>query len=211
METSGQKSDLGRYKPPLRRIHIVRHGQTEWNVAGVAQGQTDVPLDTIGTDQAQRVGRSFHTHEIARIMSSDLIRARATAEQISSSLGLELELRKDLRERSFGEYEGRPFDEFREHVLKDPIHMRPPGGESFQDVWERLESVKTDLASGHGETIVVTHGGTGSLLVAKMIRATPESARAFRFGNTAVTTLERRHDGSYMIVRYNDVSHLDEQ
>ena len=191
------------------RIHIVRHGQTEWNIQGLAQGHTDIPLDAIGLEQALRVGASFIGHPIDRIISSDLIRARATAEAIAVNLGLEIEIRPYLRERGFGDFEGRPFVEFRDKFSSDPVGLRPPNGESFVDVWDRLDPVRESLLQSSGETVVVSHGGTGSLLVAKMIRATPEASRAFRFGNTAITTLERRPDGSFMIVRYNDTSHLD--
>lgn len=196
-------------------VHIVRHGQTSWNVEMRAQGHRDIPLDEEGERQAIRLVRSFEDVRIDRIVSSDLSRAMQTADPVAKWMGLGVELRADLRERSFGTWEGIQFSKFipqmtpaeRENY-NDAANFRPPNGESFVDVWERLDGFVSDLATEYRDVLVVTHGGTGSVLVAKLIQAGVASARSFRFGNTGITTLARRSDGHYVIMRYNDTTHL---
>ena len=198
------------------RIHIVRHGQTSWNVEMRAQGHRDIDLDAEGERQANLLVSAFEDIRLDRIICSDLKRALRTAGPVSAMTGIEIERRSDLRERSYGSWEGVQFHKFIHQMTDaqrenyhDYANFRPPNGESFVDIWSRLEKVYADLITEHRDTLVVTHGGTGSVLVAKLIEANVLSARAFRFGNTGITTLIRRPDGHFALVRYNDQSHLD--
>jgi len=197
------------------RLYLVRHGQTSWNLAGRAQGQTDIALDSTGLEQAEALGRAFAGVEVSRILSSDLSRAAQTAEPISRVSGVAIEARLDLRERSFGEYEGLDFRDFSARVLEqalergvNPKEIRPPAGESFGDVWQRLETVSAELREIEGPTVVVTHGGTCAVLLARLLNATLATSFSFRFGNTAVTELELRPDGVFSLMRYDDARHL---
>lgn len=197
------------------RLYLVRHGQTAWNELGRAQGHTDIPLDAIGLSQAEAVGESFREIPLDRIFASDLARARQTAEAISRVTQVPLEIRRDIRERSFGDWEGSDFSQVAaksiEHSLihgTDALNVRPPNGESFADVWDRVNPLVDELADAEGRIAVVSHGGTCRVLLAHLTRGTLESSRSFTFGNTSVTELERRADGCFVIVRYNDVSHL---
>lgn len=197
------------------RLLLVRHGQTSWNDSGRAQGHTDIPLDPTGLEQAQKVGEAFAQYPVDRIITSDLIRSYETAKAISDAAGVPLESRSDLRERCFGEWEGQPFPvvtnnlyERAQSTGKSAQEVRPPGGESFLDVWERLESVVLDLNRSRDTIVVVSHGGALSILLARLLKGTLDTSRAFRFGNTGITELERRIDGLFLITRYNDTSHL---
>lgn len=197
------------------RLYIVRHGQTSWNVEGRAQGHTDIPLDDTGLGQARAVGEAFRGIELDRILSSDLLRASQTAEAIGAVTGAPLETRKELRERGFGEWEGMDFRDLAANQIEAGLRMgisflevRPPGGESFADVWRRLEPVVQELDSAEARIAVVAHGGTCATLLGRLMRANLESIRSFRFGNTAVTELERRPDGFYLMLRYADTAHL---
>ena len=193
------------------RLYLVRHGQTAWNLEGRAQGQTDIPLDEVGLRQAEAVGRAFRDIPLDRVLTSDLSRAYATAGAISPRA----ERRADLRERSFGEWEGSPFTRVAERSIEmslvegcHSLEVRPPKGESFADVWRRLDTVVAEIGESEGRLAIVSHGGTCAVLLARLVRGTLETSRGFRFGNTGVTELERRADGYFVIVRYNDVSHL---
>jgi len=198
------------------RLYLVRHGQTSWNVEQRAQGHTDIPLDEEGILQADMLGHSFAGVGIDRVLSSDLKRSVQTAEPIAKYSGARLDVDKRLRERSFGNWEGLPFDEFR-HRSPSPERMeelfafRPPGGESFKDVWVRLDPVVHELRRSEIDSVVVTHGGSCALLLAKLLDAPYPTSRAFRFGNAAVVDLELRPDGMYTMLRYNDTSHLRSQ
>jgi len=197
------------------RLFLVRHGQTSWNNSGRAQGHTDISLDPTGLDQARSLGETFSGVGIDRLLSSDLARASETAAFISSETGVSVESRKDLRERCFGEWEGILFSDLNQKMLEKADRegvtvpaVRPPGGESFQDVWNRLSPLAKELRSTDEDVVVVAHGGCLSVLLAQMVCGTLDTSRAFRFSNTAITELELRAEGLFMITRYNDTEHL---
>ena len=197
------------------RLYLVRHGQTSWNSIGRAQGHTDIPLDPVGLDQASNLRQAFEGVRVDRILTSDLTRCLETAKPIAEATGTPLEPRKDLRERGFGQWEGLMFNEVSALLASEAEiagitaqQVRPPGGESFDDVWKRLESVQELLLGTRDHIVVVSHGGALSLLLAKLIRGTLDTSRAFRFSNTGVTELQRRADGLFLMNRYSDTAHL---
>ena len=197
------------------RILLIRHGQTAWNVESRAQGHTDIELNAVGERQAELLGLGLREYKIDRIMSSDLRRSMATAEQVALHQKLKVEPRFDLRERAFGEWEGLGFRDLRSRsqLAAEAQGMSielvvPPGGESFCMVWERLHDVAKDLRSSKGVTAVVTHGGSCAMLLAHLLGSSIQVGRSFRFGNTGVTDLSLRGDGVLQLLRYNDLSHL---
>jgi broad specificity phosphatase PhoE len=197
------------------RLYLVRHGQTAWNNSGRAQGHTDISLDPEGLEQAAKLAVAFEGVIVDRVLSSDLARSVETATPLAKAVGAPLNLNKDFRERCFGEWEGLMFSEVTARLNERAKAMgitnqevRPPGGESFLDVWKRLDSVYEMLAASDDTTVVVSHGGALSLLLAKLIKGTLDTCRTFRFANTGVTELQRRPDGLFLMVRYSDSSHL---
>lgn len=188
-------------------IYLVRHGQTEWNQKGLAQGHTDIGLDDCGLAQALALGNRFRETHLDWIITSDLCRSRQTAEAIRSTV----EFDPDLRERGFGEWEGLPYADFRDRLaaIAGTHEDQPPGGESFLDVWNRVERAYRRILQRPGTGMVVTHGGTAGVLLAQFLRGTPESAFGFRFGNTGVSVLERRESSAYRLLIYNDTSHAE--
>ena len=197
------------------RLYLVRHGQTDWNVQKRAQGHTDRPLDSIGQEQAQRVGKAFLDLPVERVLTSDLKRAQQTAEEIARHTRLQLEILPELRERGFGEWEGQNFAEIAirfgfeadfKGVTRNEV--TPPGGESFMEVWSRLESVVQDVRNRNENTAIVAHGGTCSLLMAMFLNGDVSLSNAFRFSNASINELEPRPDGGLRLIRYNDISHL---
>ena len=195
------------------RLYLVRHGQTSWNAQEKAQGHTDICLDEEGLEQAQMLGSAFQGVTLDLVLSSDLQRARETARPIASATNCRLETEPLLRERGFGVWEGKSFAEFRKHLpqtdsLDEMFNFVTPGGESFADVWERLQPVVQRLLETNQDLAVVTHGGTCALLLAQLLRADFGTSRSFRFGNAAIVELERKPDGYFTLLRYNDTSHL---
>jgi probable phosphoglycerate mutase len=197
------------------RVYLIRHGQTAWNAEQRAQGHTDIPLDDQGVEQARLLATGFDDVPFSRILCSDLQRAKSTATPLAERLKVEVQFRIDLRERSFGDWEATPFETIAQNFIEQELltgkpreEVRPPGGESQLDVWNRLEAIAAEIESYHEPQVVVSHGGTCSLLLARLLRATPFTARSFRFDNTGVMTLLGRPDGGYQLIRYNDSSHL---
>ena len=198
------------------RVYLVRHGQTAWNAERRFQGHTDIPLDEEGLEQARLFAASFEDHSASRILCSDLQRAKMTAEPLAQRLSLPVVIREDLRERCIGDWEAMPLEDVEaryrqaEHSSGLPREeVRPPNGESLVDSWNRIEQAATEIESFSGTQVVIVHGGTGGMLLARLIRATVSSSRSFRFDNTGVTTIQRRTDGVVQILRYNDSSHLN--
>ena len=78
----------------------------------------------------------------------------------------------------------------------------------MRHVWERLSGVSQELFATRENVAVVSHGGACALLLAQLLMGSMQTARAFRFGNTAVTELVKRPEGLFLMERYNDASHL---
>jgi probable phosphoglycerate mutase len=167
-------------------LFLVRHGETDWNAAGRWQGQTDVPLNARGREQAREVAERLRAGGIAAIASSDLLRARATAEIVASELGLEVShLDAALRERRFGCFEGLTreevaarFPEAWARYLADP-GPAPPGGESRDELIGRLlPAVASAVARLPGPLLVVMHGGAMRALLAEHVGEMPRPSSA---------------------------------
>jgi broad specificity phosphatase PhoE len=145
---------------------LVRHGETDWNQVGRWQGHSDTHLNETGRDQAARVARELDGIDV--VYSSDLARARETAEIVAQQLGLEVELDERLRERSFGAWEGKSAPEI-EAEFAD-AHARWLAGEGpgaddaepFADFGARVESFLEDVLVRHPEqtVLIVAHGGS---------------------------------------------------
>src|SRR5689334_6541607 len=119
------------------RLVLWRHGQTEWNMQGRFQGQTDIPLDETGEQQAERAARLLAALRPDAIVSSDLGRALATAAPLARLTGLTVTTDKDLRERHGGAWEGLTNEQIRAQYPVEYAQWLPPGGESTSAVGER--------------------------------------------------------------------------
>ncbi|MCU0316283.1 MAG: histidine phosphatase family protein, partial [Fimbriimonadaceae bacterium] len=169
------------------RLYLIRHGQTAWNADGRAQGHSDVPLDARGVAQAERIAEYLGGIGIRHVYSSDLIRCVSTAKPLTERLGLELKVRQELRERTFGELEGKHYTELRVWFQAESraqglseFELRPEGGESVRDVWKRTEKVSREIERSGEHSVVFTHGGTVSVLMARLMRGTLETTRSLR-------------------------------
>jgi 2,3-bisphosphoglycerate-dependent phosphoglycerate mutase/probable phosphoglycerate mutase len=161
----------------LQRLIIMRHGETDWNAGFRMQGHRDIPLNAKGLGQAAAAAPSVAAHRPDVIVSSDLQRARATAEVIADAMGADVRTDPRLRETSLGQWEGLDRDEVQarwpgqwEQWRHRGARMAPPGGESRLQVSERAARVVDELDAGdHEAALLVTHGGlivglTGRLL-----------------------------------------------
>ncbi|MGA8256406.1 MAG: histidine phosphatase family protein [Nocardioides sp.] len=161
-----------------RRLVLLRHGRTEWNHAGRVQGQTDVDLDDEGRAQASRVAVEMAKLDPTVLWSSDLLRARRTAEALADVTGLPLVLDARLREFGLGEREGMTHAEYAAaapeefNLFRHGYYDSAPGAEQTDAVRDRMREVLRALLEtiGPGETVIaVSHGAairvaTGALL-----------------------------------------------
>lgn len=141
------------------KIYLVRHGETDWNLAGRLQGSTDIPLNEQGKQSALKTAQYFKANGIAisTIMTSPLMRARQTAQIIADVLAIPVIEQQALTERCFGEAEGLTA---KERVLKFP-DQDIPGLEDIQVVRQRVWNVLQTLATTNADEsiIIVSHGG----------------------------------------------------
>lgn len=136
---------------------FIRHGQTRYNAAGLAQGALDIELNEEGRAQARHAVPLLLARGITEIVTSPLSRAQETAEILNRALNLPLCIETDLREVSFGELEGQPSSPWLADFMQG--RFTPKGGESFIDLKCRTESVLAKiLATRTTPVLIVAHG-----------------------------------------------------
>ncbi|NYE94494.1 putative phosphoglycerate mutase [Psychromicrobium silvestre] len=153
----------------MRRVLFWRHGQTSWNGAGRFQGQTDIPLDLVGHEQARRAAELLAGLRPDAILSSDLGRTRQTAGYLGEAVGLTPGVDTRLRETYAGAWEGLTFAQIDEQFPQESaawktgaVEVRPGGGENRLEVGSRVAEAVSQAVSeldDDGLLIVVTHGG----------------------------------------------------
>ena len=140
-------------------IYLIRHGQTDWNVDRKLQGQTDIPLNQNGRKQAEDAAKEISKLKIDRIISSDLLRAKETAEIINKKIGVMVSFDKRLREINYGDYEGKLVETIKDEDWN--IFNNNPekiNCESNEQVYNRVKSFLKQIKKDEN-VLVVTHGG----------------------------------------------------
>ena len=202
---------------PSTTLLLIRHGQTDANVAGIWQGATDDPLNAIGQAQALAVAARLASdgRQIDAIYSSPLGRTRQTAEAIAQALNHRQPLQIDpgLGEYDLGEWEGLSYEVLRhekrlwERMAADP-HWAPSGGESAVQFVTRTLRTLQGIATRHpGQTVVVVgHGGAIATALAMLLEGAGDRWTSYQMDNCAITELT--FDPQPRLVRFNDVKHL---
>ena len=202
------------------RILAIRHGETAWNVDTRIQGHLDIPLNANGLQQARWLAQALaERDELHAIYASDLVRAHVTAQTIADAAGLAVTTHTGLRERSFGDFQGRTFAEIEAELPEHAHHWRkrspewaPPGaGESLMVLRDRVLATVNELASRHvGEQIVlVAHGGVMDVLYRAATRLDLQAPRTWLLPNTAVNRLLWTPQG-LSLIGWADTTHLDQ-
>jgi probable phosphoglycerate mutase len=200
------------------RIIAIRHGETAWNAKGRIQGHQDTALNATGMAQARQLARALGNTTLDCIYSSDLQRAMATAEALARTTGAPIVPEPRLRERCFGEYEGRTFAEVEreapEHArlwrVRDPGYA-PRGGESLLALQQRISQTVDRLAAHHGGQLIalVAHGGVLDMLYRLATRQHLQAPRTWQLGNAAINRLLWSSDSGLALVGWGDVQHLE--
>jgi len=151
----------------MTEMWLVRHGQTDWNLNGIYQGQTDIPLNETGITQARQLAQELAAIRFDAIYSSDLGRARETAAIIAAEQGLPVSIDPRLREINQGVWEGKTIEYVRETYHPDfsrnPKYILTPraeGAESLAEVITRMVDAVNEYHQHHpGERLLLaTHG-----------------------------------------------------
>jgi probable phosphoglycerate mutase len=190
-------------------LYLIRHGETEGNRLRIVQ-PPGLPLNEMGQRQAAAMASRLRGAAITRILSSDLTRARMTAEALAAATGAAIEIDELLAERSFGDLRGVAYASFDFDPMADDYE--PPGGESWEvfhqraaRAWRRVEEAAR--AMDGGALAVVTHGLVCHSFTVHHLRLDPPMLAPERWGNTAVTEIEPRAPWRVRLI--NCTRHLD--
>ena len=198
---------------------LVRHGLTGWNAAGRIQGHTDTDLCDEGYEQARSVGRRLQEESYDLLFSSDLKRARQTAQPLADVLEMEIQLDDRLREWNLGAFEGLTVDEARERFADayrkyrafDP-ELRVPEGESFLEFDHRVIHFFQEMSQAHAgkRLLVFTHGGSVNVVLRHVLGIPTTSRDKFYIPNTSVTRVRvsPKNDGISWALIESDVDLL---
>ncbi len=201
----------------VTRITAIRHGETAWNVDTRIQGQLDIGLNAKGRWQAERAGAALAGDDIDMVYSSDLWRAYDTALSVAKPHGLTVHTDEALRERGFGEFEGKTFAEIEVAMPEKSLQWRqrvpdftPPGGESLLLLRERVMQCISSLAEKNvgKHIVVVSHGGVMDVLYRAATGLNIQAARTWNLHNAAINRL--LWNGEHLsLVGWADTTHID--
>ena len=155
------------------RLFLVRHGQSTYNAQARLQGQADPPLSDAGRAEAQRLKPALPQFDEGRVVTSDLNRARETAELLGYP-GARLDAR--FREINVGAWAGRPLAEFPSgsETAWRGGPVRAPDGESWEELQARVGSALDELIAAGGTWLVVCHGGVVRAALSHVTGADPQ-------------------------------------
>lgn len=180
-------------------FYIVRHGETEYNVKDIIQGHSDSPLTKKGVEEIKHIARKLKGIKFDYVFSSDLLRARRSAEIIALEHKLEVQTTKLLRERHFGKFEGRPSTEYalvneilRKLTLEERYSFKTQGIESDKEIVERLTTFLREVAIANSgkKILAVTHGAIMRFFLIKLGFGNHNSLRAGTVKNGAFVKLQ---------------------
>jgi len=196
----------------MKKLILVRHGETEENKTNIVQGHKYGTLSDLGKEQAKKVAEKLKSEDIGAIYSSDLSRAMNTAKEIHKFHNVDLISDEGLRERNLGCFEGGSFDDYNKAASEFDngwIDFCPEGGESKREVHARLSKVFDRIAAENDRDVVlVSHGGALFCLMHHLNGEELGKDSDYWHGNTGVTYLEKDGD-KWKVVKFNDMEHLE--
>lgn len=190
-------------------FYIVRHGQTEWNVKGLMQGQKDSILTMVGEEQAKNVAKELQPIKFDAAFSSDLVRAKRTAEIIALDDKLAVQTSKLLRERAFGKLEGQPYEAIKTYenfylALNDQDKLKYRVDENSETdeevVFRMIRFIRETAIIYPGKTVlIVSHGDIMHKFLIHLGFAAHANLPVWGLGNTCYIKIET--DGTDFFVK----------
>ena len=195
---------------------LLRHGQTPMSVQKRYAGRSDAPLTDAGVQQAAAAAKRLGSASLGVIVTSPLLRAVQTAQEVAAVTGAAVVTDDGFRETDFGAWEGLTFAEVRERWPADLTAwlagpaVAPPGGESFTDVSARVTAaLHRVLAARAGQTVlIVSHVTPIKTLVAAALLAPPAALYRMHLDVAALCVIDWYADGPAVLRSFNDTGHL---
>jgi probable phosphoglycerate mutase len=191
----------------LPLVYLARHGETEWSKSGQHTGRTDIALTAKGEADARKIGVRLSSIAFSHVVSSPLQRARRTAELA----GYTPEIEPGLLEWNYGDYEGLKTAEIREKRPGwDLFHDGCPGGESVQEVCDRVDRLVERLKGLSGNVALFAHGHILRVIAARWVGQPVAFGRALLLSTATVSILGFNHQemDEPAIRLWNDDRHL---
>jgi len=202
------------------RLVLVRHGETEWNREGRIQGyHADSPLTANGRAQAQALAVRLAREGIDAIFASDTGRTQHTARAVAEATGIAVVHEPELRERSYGIFEGRTFAEIERDYPRDyerirarDPHYAAPGGENALQFHQRILGVleRVALQCAGRRAAVITHQGVLGVLYRHVHGLAFNEAKRPRLDNASCNHFRFRR-GQWLMDAWCDVEHLTQE
>lgn len=201
----------------MPRWFIVRHGETDWNVEGRAQGHSNTPLNDTGRLQAKRIGDRLTSIRFDAAYASDLPRVVETASAILKYHDTSLQTVTELREKDYGAWEGKTYAQIEAEdpesfarLFEDNITFAPPGGESDSNLIDRVRLAVERLKQAHQNdenVLVVSHGGTIRATLVLLLGLPKDAIWRFSLGNGSLSVVDVYSQNAVLNL-WNDTSHL---
>jgi len=199
----------------MKKIYLIRHGETESNLTGLFRGRLDIPLSQRGRLQAMELKGYFETTAVDLVYTSPLNRAIETAH--TAFPDHEPVIEPLLNNLDLGEWSGRnkslvkeQYPEQWEQWVKHPETITFPGGESLDDVMERSQKFLVNVINGAGENIAaVSHRSVAKVILAAAIGLVRNYYWKFHLDNASVSQLYYDETRGYTLVSLNDTHHLN--
>ena len=201
----------------LKKIYLLRHGQTDYNLQGVVQGSgIDAPINATGRAQAEAFFGAYREVQFDQLYHSALIRTRQSIQGFID-LGIPVTSLVELNEISWGNYEGTPMTpeegEYYRMMLdqwqQGNLDYAIAGGESPNSVAERLHRAIQIILNGPGETILVCMHGRAMRIFLSLICETPlKEMDQYEHGNLCLYLLQQEEKGGFKLLNQNDQEHL---
>lgn len=207
----------------MLQVYLVRHGETEWNVARRIQGQSDSPLTPLGEHQAHQVAQRMKNAGITHIFTSDLGRTRQTADIIAQACGdCQVILDAGLRELNMGVLETRDIDSlsaeeegWRKQMVNGTPDGRIPQGESMAELAKRMHGVLERCLAlpEDSRPLLVSHGMALGCLLGTILGLPASAERRLRLRNCSLSRIDYQQSpwlaSGWVVETAGDVSHLD--
>lgn len=201
----------------MKKIYVVRHGETQWNREEVFRGTKDIPLNEIGKKQAERVGLYFSHMPVNRIISSPLSRALQTAEAISKTTNAAVDTMEEFTDMNFGIWEGLALREVEERFPLDfslwkasPDKLRIENGETLAMVRDRISAGLANIDYDREDMVViVTHRVICKIFILYALGTGNDHFWDMKYDPGSITLLEWNNN-RHTLIFSNDTCHLDE-
>ncbi len=199
----------------MRKIYLIRHGQTDSNNDKKFQGRIDTPLNTTGIEQARKLAAYMKRFPLDAVYCSIMQRARMTAEPLAAAVGLSANYMEEFQEVSFGDWEGLTYWEIKEKWPEEinlfftrPAECVPPRGETFQNVQDRsFDTLNKILKAQDGDIAIVSHGGVIRALICRLLNMSLNSFWKINIYNASVSIFSGQ-DGNFLAEVINDSHYL---